>query len=184
MKIPISEITMEEELRIRQDPGDIAALENSIREVGLLQPILVDEKSRLIAGYRRLTACRNLGWREIEVSVIRFEGDLLKMLDAEAAENLLRKDFTPEEIETIARRREEILRKLRGNIWQRFWRWLKNIFRPGSGESRKDKKQDREGGEEKEPDRQPVTDRPDQPGGEQGAPAQGEENRPGGHHQE
>jgi len=124
MKIPMEQLTVEEELRIRQDPGDIASLEASILKVGLLNPILVDEENRLVAGYRRLTACRNLGWREIEATVVRFEGDLLKMLDAEVDENLLRKDFTDEEIESIERRREEIIRKLRGNIWQRFWRWL------------------------------------------------------------
>ncbi len=184
MKIPIDRITVEEELRIRREPGDIAALENSIRKVGLLNPILLDENFQLIAGYRRLTACRNLGWSEIEATVAPFEGDLLKMLEAEVDENLLRKEFTAEEVESIARRREEILRKLRGNIWQRFWRWLKKLFRGGSGKSREDKKQDRAGGQEKEPDRQPVSDQLLQPGGEQGTPAEGEEDRPGGHHQE
>jgi ParB family chromosome partitioning protein len=132
MKIPIDEIKIKEELRIRQELGDTATLENSIRKVGLLNPILVDEKYQLIAGHRRLTACRNLGWREIEATVVRFEGDLLKMLAAEVDENLLRKDFTGEEIESIDRRREEILRQLRGNIWERLWRWLKSIFRFGS----------------------------------------------------
>lgn len=135
MKIPIEKVTVEEELRIRQDPGDIPALEASIRKVGLLNPILIDENNRLIAGYRRLTACRNLGRREIKATIVRFEGDLLKMLDAEVDENLLRKDFTDEEIESIERRREEILRKLRGNIWQRFWRWLNNLFRSDSKDS-------------------------------------------------
>jgi ParB family transcriptional regulator, chromosome partitioning protein len=129
MRVPIEHITIDEELRIRRDPGDIASLENSIRKMGLLNPILIDENNQLVAGYRRLTACRNIGWREIEVTVVRFEGNLLKMLDAEVEENLLRKDFTAEEIELIERRREEIIRRLRGNIWQRFWRWLKKIFR-------------------------------------------------------
>ena len=183
MKIPIENIKVDDESRIRKDPGNIAPLENSIRKVGLLNPILVDEDHRLVAGYRRLTACRNIGRREIEVTVIRFQGDLLKILEAEVDENLLRKDFTAAEIESIERRREEIIRKLRGNLWQRFWRWLKNLFRAGSGKSRQDKKQDRAGGQEKEPDRQPVTDQLHPPSGEQRTPAQGEENRPGGHHQ-
>jgi len=129
MKIPIADIIVEEELRIRQEPGDIASLENSIRKVGLLNPILVDENNRLVAGYRRLTACRNIGRGEIEATVVRFEGDPLKLLEAEVDENLLRKDFTAEEIELIELRREEILRKLRGNLWQRFLTWLKKIFR-------------------------------------------------------
>ncbi|MDP8213577.1 MAG: ParB N-terminal domain-containing protein [Candidatus Euphemobacter frigidus] len=129
MKISINRIIVNEETRIRQDQGNIAPLENSIRKVGLLNPILVDENDTLVAGFRRLAACRNLGWEEIEVNVVSFDGDLLKMLDAEVDENLFRKDFTPEEVESIERRRQEILRKLRGNIFQRFWRWLKSIFR-------------------------------------------------------
>ncbi|MDP8235541.1 MAG: ParB N-terminal domain-containing protein [Candidatus Erginobacter occultus] len=158
MKLPIENVKVDDESRIRKDPGDIAPLENSIRKVGLLNPILVDENNQLVAGYRRLTACRKLGWREVEVTVVRFEGDLLKILEAEVDENLLRKDFTGEEIESIERRREEILRKLRGNIWQRFWRWLKKIFRPGSGKRGQDKEQDRDNGQQEESGQQAVTD--------------------------
>ena len=131
MKKPISHIVVEEQSRIRKDAGDIAALENSIRRVGLLNPIVVDEKNRLVAGYRRLTACRNLGWQEIEVTIVNFDGDVLKMLEAEADENLFRKDFTPDEIIAIEKRREEIRLQRRGTLLQRFWRWLKGLFAPG-----------------------------------------------------
>ena len=131
MKKPISHIVVEELSRIRKDAGDISALENSIRRVGLLNPIVVDEKNRLVAGYRRLTACRNLGWQEIEVTIVNFDGDILKMLDAEVDENFFRKDFTPDEIISIEKRREEIRLQRRGTLLQRFWRWLKGLFAPG-----------------------------------------------------
>jgi ParB family chromosome partitioning protein len=131
MKKPISHIIVEELSRIRKDVGDISALENSIHRVGLLNPIVVDEKNRLVAGYRRMTACRNLGWQEIEVTIVNFDGDVLKMLDAEADENLFRKDFTPDEIISIEKRREEIRLLRRGTLLQRFWRWLKGLFAPG-----------------------------------------------------
>jgi len=129
MKVPIESIIIKEEMRIRQDSGNLASLENSIRKVGLLNPVVIDEDNRLIAGYRRLAACRNLGWQEIESNVIQFDGDELKMLDAEVDENLFRKDFTREEIELIEQRRQEIIRRLKGNIFQRFWRWLRRLFR-------------------------------------------------------
>ncbi len=128
MKIPIENVIINEEERIRRDPGDITSLEASIRKVGLLNPILVDEENRLIAGFRRLQACRAIGWEEIEATVLPFGADPLKMLDAEVDENLFRKDFTPEEVASIEERRQEILRRLRGNIFQRFWHWLKNLF--------------------------------------------------------
>jgi len=131
MKKDIGQIVIEEISRIRKDVGDIVALENSIRTVGLLNPVVIDENNRLVAGYRRLTACRNLGWREIEVTVVNFNGDVLKMLEAEVDENLLRKDFSPEEIMSIQKRREEIFLLRRGTPLQRFWRWLKGLLSGG-----------------------------------------------------
>ena len=133
MKKALSQIVVDEGTRIRKDTGDIAALEQSIARVGLLNPIVVDEKDRLVAGYRRLAACRNLGWREIEVTVVNFAGDALKLLEVEADENLFRKDFTPAEIIAIEKRREEIQRLRRGTPLQRFWRWLKGIFAGEAG---------------------------------------------------
>ncbi len=134
MKMRIDQIKVEESERVRIDPGDLESLTASISTMGLLNPILVDESGRLVAGFRRLCACRRLGWEEVEVTVLPFRGDELKMLEAEAAENLFRKDFTPEEIARIEERRQEILRRLRGNIFQRFWRLLRRawfgIFRP------------------------------------------------------
>ncbi len=150
MKIPIESIEVKEEVRIRQDPGDLASLENSIRKVGLLNSVVIDEDNRLIAGYRRLSACRNLGWKEIEANVIEFGSDELKMLDAEVDENLFRKDFTREEIESIEKRRQEIIRKLRGNIFQRFWRWLRSLFKHDKREEGGDKKEEIKDSEFKE----------------------------------
>ena len=132
-KKALTQIVVDEGTRIRKDTGDVAALEQSIAKVGLLNPIVIDEKDRLVAGYRRLVACRNLGWREIEVTVVNFAGDAMKLLDAEADENLFRKDFTPVEIVAIEKRREEIQRLRRGTPLQRFWRWLKELFAGEAG---------------------------------------------------
>ena len=148
MKIPIESIVVKEEIRIRQESGDLASLENSIRKVGLLNPVVIDEDNRLVAGYRRLTACRHLGWDEIEANVMEFGGDELKMLDVEVDENLFRKDFTEEEIELIEQRRQEIIRRLKGNIFQRFWRWLRSLFRRDHGKI-DDKETDNDRGEER-----------------------------------
>jgi ParB family transcriptional regulator, chromosome partitioning protein len=57
--------------RHRRDLGDIAALAASIEDIGLLHPITVDEQGGLLAGARRLAACKRLGWREIPVIVVR-----------------------------------------------------------------------------------------------------------------
>jgi ParB family chromosome partitioning protein len=44
--------------RHRRDLGDIAGLATSIAKIGLLNPIAVDENGRLLAGARRLAACK------------------------------------------------------------------------------------------------------------------------------
>lgn len=49
--------------RYRKDLGDLRPLADSIAEVGLLHPIVVTAEGLLIAGQRRLEACRLLGWK-------------------------------------------------------------------------------------------------------------------------
>ena len=129
MKIPINQILVDREHRIRTDSGDLTALQNSIAKVGLLNPVVVDEKFKLVAGWRRLSACRNLKWKEVEVRVVELSRDPLLELEAEVDENLYRKDFTGDEIIRIAQRRRELEKMLRGSIFRRIWRRIKNLFR-------------------------------------------------------
>jgi len=73
MKIDINSIKIGD--RCREDLGDdFGDLKKSIELRGLLNPILVNKKDyTLIAGFRRYTCCKDLGWKEIEV---RFFEDL------------------------------------------------------------------------------------------------------------
>ena len=131
MKVAISEIVVDEAVRIRKDVGNIEVLQSSIEKVGLINPVMIDENNNLIAGYRRLTACKNLGWTEIEVTVVQLNGDLIKMLDVEIAENFFRKDFTPDEILATEKRRQEILEQQRKKgFFEKIWAWLKRFFTP------------------------------------------------------
>ena len=54
----------------RKDLGDIPALAASIREFGLLRSVLITCDGHLIAGRRRLEACKLLGWVAIPVIVV------------------------------------------------------------------------------------------------------------------
>jgi DNA modification methylase len=92
--------------RVRKDLGDINALATSIREVGLLQPVVVDSAGKLIAGRRRLEACKQLGMEFIETVVASSVDSLLKHAQAESDENTCRKDFTPEEAVRMGKRIE------------------------------------------------------------------------------
>ena len=88
----IDQITIGE--RHRKDLGNVEALATSIDEIGLLHPVVVRPDGILIAGQRRLAACRLLGWTDIPVTVI----DLDSVVRGEHDENILRKDFTITEI--------------------------------------------------------------------------------------
>jgi ParB family transcriptional regulator, chromosome partitioning protein len=57
--------------RHRKDLGDIEGLAASIEDLGLLHPITVDEQGWLLAGARRLAACKRLGLEKIEAKVVR-----------------------------------------------------------------------------------------------------------------
>lgn len=59
--------------RFRKDMGDIDALAKSITELGLLQPIVISENYQLIAGERRLQACKSLGWSEIPATIVNLQ---------------------------------------------------------------------------------------------------------------
>ncbi len=63
--LPINEIIVEE--RFRKDLGDITSLADSMRRLGLIQPVVVNKEKRLVAGGRRLAAARELQWTHIPV---------------------------------------------------------------------------------------------------------------------
>lgn len=66
--VSLSSITVNRPERQRRELTDIRELAESIRTVGLINPPVVDDNLVLIAGERRLTACRDhLGWTSIPV---------------------------------------------------------------------------------------------------------------------
>jgi ParB family chromosome partitioning protein len=70
--MPIADIKVGK--RIRKDMGDLAWLAASIAAIGLVNPITVDEDRRLLAGARRLAACKLLGLQQVEVRIMRANG--------------------------------------------------------------------------------------------------------------
>jgi ParB family chromosome partitioning protein len=74
--------------------ADLAELANSLREHGLVQPIVVRAKGdryQLIAGQRRLAAARRLGWGKVLVRVL--DVDDRQMSEIAIVENLQRRDL-------------------------------------------------------------------------------------------
>jgi len=82
--------------RFRKDLGDLTSLADSIKEIGLIHPIVVNSGGVLIAGERRLAACKIAGV-EPEYRTVNFENPV----KAELHENTMRKDFTYSEVFAI-----------------------------------------------------------------------------------
>ncbi len=82
----------------RKDPGDLRGLTESVREKGVLEPLLVRYlpefgKYMIISGERRYHAARAAGLREIPC--IEKDADEAESLELALVENLQRKDLTP-----------------------------------------------------------------------------------------
>lgn len=101
-RLPIAVIKIGK--RHRRDMGDPSELAQSIKDVSLLQPIVVRPDHTLIAGERRLRACEMAGLTEVPIRVVPLD----EIVRGEFAENAHRKDFLPSEIDAIRRELEPI----------------------------------------------------------------------------
>ena len=90
--------------------ADLDALASSINDVGLLAPVVILEDGTLVAGHRRLEACRKLGWSTVPVRRVRQINDAVTVLKAERDENTCRLDFAPSEAVALGMALEEMER--------------------------------------------------------------------------
>ena len=104
-------------------------LASSIRDIGLIQPITVRQRSimsgglaeqgfQVVAGHHRVAACRALGWTEIDAIVIE-AGEHLQAELIEIDENLCRSELTNSQRAKAVKRRKEIWEALHP-VRQRF----------------------------------------------------------------
>lgn len=98
VELPVDDVEPNpEQPRRTFDPDELEALAASIREVGLLQPIVVHAVEggyHLIAGERRLRAARLAGLATVPAVVRATEGDL-ELLSEALIENVQREDLRP-----------------------------------------------------------------------------------------
>jgi N6-adenosine-specific RNA methylase IME4 len=94
---PIASIRFGE--RHRRDLGNVDSLATSIADLGLMHPVVITPDGDLIAGARRLEACKRIGWTDIPVTVVNLDA----IVRGEFAENTERKDFTLSEAVAVKR---------------------------------------------------------------------------------
>jgi len=98
MKVDIIDIKLiKSGERIREDLGDLHELSRSIKERGLIQPIAVRPEGggyELLAGGRRLEACKIAGISTIPVRIYDEPLSELERKSIELEENIRRKDLT------------------------------------------------------------------------------------------
>jgi ParB family transcriptional regulator, chromosome partitioning protein len=95
MQVLLSEITIPER-RQRHEVGDLDELVDSIQRLGLIHSIVLDRSNTLVAGFRRYSACKRLGWTSIDCNFTD-ELDPLVLHLIELEENIKRKDLTWQE---------------------------------------------------------------------------------------
>jgi len=84
-------IVRESATRIREDMGELQELADSIKAHGQIEPIVITENNELIAGGRRLEACKLLG---IGVECVRKKDVTdIQLREMELEENIQRKDL-------------------------------------------------------------------------------------------
>ena len=108
MKVLINKVKVDEENRLRATKDDdVLDLIGSMKELGQIQPIVVNEYYKLLAGERRLKAAKELEWTHIDA--VQLKGlTKLEEFDVELHENWKRKNFTEKELGNALLKRKEI----------------------------------------------------------------------------
>ena len=114
--------------RHRKNLGDLTSLADSIRQIGLLQPIGVTDKFRLVFGERRLRAQRDILKKKTILARIV---NVSSIVSGEYTENEIRKDFTPSERVAIAQAIEQQVGNRQGQRTDRLVGKNSTSFAPG-----------------------------------------------------
>ena len=112
MRVEVKKIVVGE--RQRRLVSDIDKLAISIQKYGLLHPIVVNRKDMsLVAGFRRLEACKLIKWEEIDVT---FKDQLseLEKKEIELEENIQRQELSWQEQCDSKKELDEIKKRIYG----------------------------------------------------------------------
>ena len=106
MKISVDDIKVSERLR-QLDHLKVSELVESIKQIGLLQPIVVDTDNNLLSGLHRLEAFKSIGYENIDCKVVNLSEQKNRLVEID--ENLCRLDLNVIEKAEHLIHRDEIL---------------------------------------------------------------------------
>ena len=109
MKISVDDVNVSERLR-QLDNTKVDDLVESIKQVGLLQAIVVDTDNNLLAGNHRLQAIKNLGYEKIECKKVNLTEQKNRLVEID--ENLIHNDLSIIEKSEHIALKESILEEL------------------------------------------------------------------------
>ena len=109
----------------------------SLDKIGQLNPIILDSKMELIAGYRRLAAAKKLGWTKISATILEIHNKADK-LAIEIDENVHRLAFDDADLAEAYKRLQKLRRK---NIFSRIWNKIKEFFKKISSKKNEEPKE-------------------------------------------
>ncbi len=122
MQVKIDSIIIRK--RIRKDLGDLSSLKQSLKQHGLMNPIVITSDNILIAGHRRFEAARQLGWNTITARIVD-QHDEVSQIEMEIDENTQRKSLTTDELAEAYLRLEKLKNP---GVIVRFFRFIRNLI--------------------------------------------------------
>lgn len=122
MQVKIDSIILRK--RIRKDLGDLSSLKQSLKQHGLMNPIVITGDNILIAGHRRFEAARQLGWNTITARVVDQHDDV-SQIEMEIDENTQRKSLTTDELAEAYLRLDKLKNP---GVIVRFFRFIRNLI--------------------------------------------------------
>jgi ParB family chromosome partitioning protein len=119
--LPLPQIQTRQQDTRPLNPKHVEALAESIAVLGLIEPLVLDNQGRLLAGGHRLAAINHLKETQPKQYQEKFPGEFIPIrrlpfnadedpelaLQIEVAENEQRRDYTPSEVRAIADRLRE-----------------------------------------------------------------------------
>lgn len=107
-EIPLTALDLEDHSFVFSPPGDLSRLQDSIQEIGLLNPpwlrVVAGDRFQAVTGFKRLLAAVLLGWGQVAARILPEEAPEAQCLLVHLYDNAFSRDFNNLEQALLASR--------------------------------------------------------------------------------